>query len=231
MAGSTLQVRLTVHVDKESAGAMNSGDEKLEDILVLHLEGGKDFFVSFFAYDFQTDWSKLVIVVIVTDVMMSIHFLIEFIERSERLFSWNSREGQHLGSSSLVAYFPIFLLSLLFIFYFLNVLFQSVIDLTLLITHSTIFNWVLKEAKIVLFLLYFALWLVQKTRATLSTNQIQTKTKQDLVTCVFLRTHWSFRSFSLLLIGRSNKFGFSLLPLIGKRCNRMWALQVLEIKK
>lgn len=48
MAGSTLQVRLTVHVDKESAGAMNSGDEKLEDILVLHLEGGKDFFVSFF---------------------------------------------------------------------------------------------------------------------------------------------------------------------------------------
>lgn len=25
---------------------MNSGDEKLEDILVLHLEGGKDFFVS-----------------------------------------------------------------------------------------------------------------------------------------------------------------------------------------
>ena len=25
---------------------MNSGDEKIEDILVLHLEGGKDFFVS-----------------------------------------------------------------------------------------------------------------------------------------------------------------------------------------
>ena len=47
MAGSTKQVRLTVYVDKESAGAMNSGDEKLEDILVLHLEGGKDFFVSF----------------------------------------------------------------------------------------------------------------------------------------------------------------------------------------
>lgn len=44
--GSTKQVRLTVYVDKESAGAMNSGDEKLEDILVLHLEGGKDFFVS-----------------------------------------------------------------------------------------------------------------------------------------------------------------------------------------
>ena len=47
LAGSTKQVRLTVFVDKESARAMNSGDEKLEDILVLHLEGGKDFFVSF----------------------------------------------------------------------------------------------------------------------------------------------------------------------------------------
>ncbi|XP_078372511.1 inositol polyphosphate 5-phosphatase OCRL-like isoform X3 [Oculina patagonica] len=46
MPGCTKQVRLTVYVDKESARAMNSGDEKLEDILVLHLEGGKDFFVS-----------------------------------------------------------------------------------------------------------------------------------------------------------------------------------------
>lgn len=44
--GGTKLVRLTVYVDKESARAMNSGDEKLEDILVLHLEGGKDFFVS-----------------------------------------------------------------------------------------------------------------------------------------------------------------------------------------
>ena len=47
LSGSTKQVRLTVYVDKESARAMNSGDEKIEDILVLHLEGGKDFFVSF----------------------------------------------------------------------------------------------------------------------------------------------------------------------------------------
>lgn len=46
LSGSTKQVRLTVYVDKESARAMNSGDEKIEDILVLHLEGGKDFFVS-----------------------------------------------------------------------------------------------------------------------------------------------------------------------------------------
>ncbi|KAJ7363423.1 hypothetical protein OS493_009576 [Desmophyllum pertusum] len=46
LEGSTKQVCLTVYVDKESARALNSGDEKLEDILVLHLEGGKDFFVS-----------------------------------------------------------------------------------------------------------------------------------------------------------------------------------------
>ena len=46
MAGGTKVVRLTVYVDKESARVMNSGDEKLEDILVLHLEGGKDFFIS-----------------------------------------------------------------------------------------------------------------------------------------------------------------------------------------
>ena len=35
-----------MYVDKEPARAMNSGEEKIEDILVLHLEGGKDFFVS-----------------------------------------------------------------------------------------------------------------------------------------------------------------------------------------
>ena len=33
----------------------------------------------------------------------------------------------------------------------------------------------------------FALWLVQKTRATLSTNQMQTKTNHDLVARVFPR--------------------------------------------
>ena len=34
-------------VDKDSAYRLNSGEEKLEDILVLHLHGGKDFFISF----------------------------------------------------------------------------------------------------------------------------------------------------------------------------------------
>lgn len=35
--------------------------------------------------------------------------------------------------------------------------------------------------------LYFALWLVLKTCATFSTNQIQAKTNNDLVACVFPR--------------------------------------------
>ena len=38
---------MIVYVDKETAAALNSGDEKIDDILVLHLEGGKDLFVSF----------------------------------------------------------------------------------------------------------------------------------------------------------------------------------------
>ena len=38
---------LTVCVDCDTAPALTSGQDKLEDILVLHLEGGKDFFISF----------------------------------------------------------------------------------------------------------------------------------------------------------------------------------------
>ena len=50
----------------------------------------------------------------------------------------------------------------------------------------------------------FALWLVQKTRATLSTNQMQTKTNHNLVARVFprLRQLGCFCiEFSLALIG------------------------------
>ncbi|XP_031549420.1 inositol polyphosphate 5-phosphatase OCRL-like isoform X2 [Actinia tenebrosa] len=45
MSGDTKEVKLTVYVNKETAGALNSGDDKMEDILVLHLEGGKDVFI------------------------------------------------------------------------------------------------------------------------------------------------------------------------------------------
>jgi hypothetical protein len=36
-----------VYIDKKSAALLNSGKDKLEDILVLHLHGGKDYFISF----------------------------------------------------------------------------------------------------------------------------------------------------------------------------------------
>ena len=39
-------MELTLLVDMEVAPILNVGSEKLEDILVLHLKGGKDFFIS-----------------------------------------------------------------------------------------------------------------------------------------------------------------------------------------
>ena len=50
------------------------------------------------------------------------------------------------------------------------------------------------ESRITLVLLFFALWLVQKTLATLSTNQFKTKTNHDKVARVFPR----FRQFVCL---------------------------------
>ena len=40
-------MKVTVFVDKDSAGPLTAGKERIEDILVLHLQGGKDIFVSF----------------------------------------------------------------------------------------------------------------------------------------------------------------------------------------
>lgn len=37
---------LTVSVDCDTASSLNTGQDTIEDILVLHLEGGKDFFIS-----------------------------------------------------------------------------------------------------------------------------------------------------------------------------------------
>ncbi|XP_051155862.1 inositol polyphosphate 5-phosphatase OCRL [Leptopilina boulardi] len=44
--GEKCDVKLKVLVDKRSACKLNSGEDKLYDILVLHLEGGKDIFVT-----------------------------------------------------------------------------------------------------------------------------------------------------------------------------------------
>ena len=45
--GETKEIKVAVYIDKSTAGSMNSGNDKVEDILVIHLEGGKDLFVSF----------------------------------------------------------------------------------------------------------------------------------------------------------------------------------------
>ena len=44
--GADCEVTLEVLVDRNSAGALNSGADTLYDILVLHLDGGKDFFIT-----------------------------------------------------------------------------------------------------------------------------------------------------------------------------------------
>ena len=41
-----VNIELSVSIDSEMVSSFNNGKEKLEDILVLHLEGGKDFFIS-----------------------------------------------------------------------------------------------------------------------------------------------------------------------------------------
>ncbi|XP_068015479.1 type II inositol 1,4,5-trisphosphate 5-phosphatase isoform X1 [Melanerpes formicivorus] len=46
MADAEITIELEVFVNKSTATHLNSGEEKLEDILVLHLNGGKDYFLS-----------------------------------------------------------------------------------------------------------------------------------------------------------------------------------------
>lgn len=44
--GEKCDIKLEIYVDKRSACKLNSGEDKLYDILVLHLEGGKDIFIT-----------------------------------------------------------------------------------------------------------------------------------------------------------------------------------------
>jgi len=46
MSGEKCDIKLEVYVDKKTACKLNSGEDKLYDILVLHLEGGKDIFIT-----------------------------------------------------------------------------------------------------------------------------------------------------------------------------------------
>ena len=46
LPGEKQDVSLEIYVDKKTAHALNSGQDKLYDILVLHLMGGKDIFIT-----------------------------------------------------------------------------------------------------------------------------------------------------------------------------------------
>ncbi len=46
MPGDKTDVSITVRVDKKTAGPLTSGQDQLYDILVLHLHGGKDIFIT-----------------------------------------------------------------------------------------------------------------------------------------------------------------------------------------
>ncbi|XP_043939478.1 type II inositol 1,4,5-trisphosphate 5-phosphatase isoform X2 [Protopterus annectens] len=46
LEGTDLEINLEVFVNKSTATQLNLGDEKIEDILILHLDRGKDFFVA-----------------------------------------------------------------------------------------------------------------------------------------------------------------------------------------
>ncbi|XP_065582662.1 type II inositol 1,4,5-trisphosphate 5-phosphatase-like [Artemia franciscana] len=46
MPGDYTEIQLEIYVDKRTAGKLSTGQDTLQDILVLHLEGGKDLFIS-----------------------------------------------------------------------------------------------------------------------------------------------------------------------------------------
>lgn len=43
--GQTIEIAFIINVDRATAPELNSGQDKLDDILVLHLENGKDYFI------------------------------------------------------------------------------------------------------------------------------------------------------------------------------------------
>lgn len=45
-SAETLEIYLEVYVSKDSVTLLNSGEDAIEDILVLHLDRGKDFFLT-----------------------------------------------------------------------------------------------------------------------------------------------------------------------------------------
>ncbi|XP_055954801.1 type II inositol 1,4,5-trisphosphate 5-phosphatase [Patella vulgata] len=48
LPGDIVEIQLDIYVEKSTACKLNNGEDTLDDILVLHLHGGKDFFISFY---------------------------------------------------------------------------------------------------------------------------------------------------------------------------------------
>ena len=46
MPGDKSDIEIEVYVNKKTAGDLNCGQDQLYDILVLHLHGGKDIFIT-----------------------------------------------------------------------------------------------------------------------------------------------------------------------------------------
>lgn len=46
LPGDKVELKITISIDNVSCAKLNSGADVLEDILILHLENGKDHFVS-----------------------------------------------------------------------------------------------------------------------------------------------------------------------------------------
>lgn len=44
--GATVELQLTVNCDAATAAVLNRGEGKLDEVLILHLENGKDYFIS-----------------------------------------------------------------------------------------------------------------------------------------------------------------------------------------
>eukprot|EP00057_Strongylocentrotus_purpuratus_P016572 XP_011671046.1 PREDICTED: inositol polyphosphate 5-phosphatase OCRL-1 [Strongylocentrotus purpuratus] len=46
MPGDMIEVKMTAFIDKNTAAAFNAGTDTVEDILILHLENGKDYYIT-----------------------------------------------------------------------------------------------------------------------------------------------------------------------------------------
>ncbi|XP_063954491.1 inositol polyphosphate 5-phosphatase OCRL-like isoform X2 [Lytechinus pictus] len=46
LPGDMIEVKLTAFIDKNTAAAFNAGKDTVEDILILHLENGKDYYIT-----------------------------------------------------------------------------------------------------------------------------------------------------------------------------------------